>query len=106
MATKERLSLCVPKSDCTLDESELRGDTLFSGDFVSRTSGDERVELEWRDHNDLTMSQEPLQRLDGTVRFICLATLLLRPPKLQPDPIRRGSSGWNRFGFWGSQCRS
>ena len=105
MATLERLSIRGSKSVRTLDEFELRCDTPFFGDFVCRTRGDERVELEWRHHNDLAMALGPRQLSDGTLRSIYLATLLRRPPKLQPDPIRGGSLGSNRFRLWSSQCR-
>ena len=59
----------------------------FFGDFVYRTEVGERIELEWyhRDGRDTPLG--PLQISDGTLRFICLATLLLQPPELQPDPI-------------------
>ena len=59
----------------------------FFGDFVYRAEIDERIELEWYHRDDQDTPLGPLQISDGTLRFICLATLLLQPPELQPDPI-------------------
>ena len=59
----------------------------FFGDFVYRKDVGERVELEWYHRDDQDTPLGPLQISDGTLRFICLATLLLQPPELQPDPI-------------------
>lgn len=59
----------------------------FFGDFVYRKEVDERIELEWYHRDDPDTPLGPLQLSDGTLRFICLATLLLQPPELQPDPI-------------------
>ena len=46
----------------------------------------EQIVLRWRqkDCDDIFI---PSQLSDGTLRFICLATLLLQPPELQPDTI-------------------
>ena len=46
-----------------------------------------RIELEWYHRDDQATPLGPLQLSDGTLRFICLATLLLQPPELQPNPI-------------------
>ena len=59
----------------------------FFGDFVYRTEVGERIELEWYHRDDQATPLGPLQLSDGTLRFICLATLLLQPPELQPNPI-------------------
>jgi predicted ATPase len=59
----------------------------FFGDFVYRTDPGERVELEWFQAHDPDTPMSPRQLSDGTLRFICLATLLLQPAHLQPDPI-------------------
>ena len=59
----------------------------FFGDFVYRKDVGERVELEWYHRDDQDTPLGPLQISDGALRFICLATLLLQPPELQPDPI-------------------
>ena len=60
----------------------------FFGDFVYRKKdpGD-RVDLEWFEADDADTVRGPRQLSDGTLRFICLATLLLQPPRLQPEPI-------------------
>ena len=59
----------------------------FFGDFVYRSEVGERIELEWYHRDDQDTPLGPLQISDGTLRFICLATLLLQPPELQSDPI-------------------
>ena len=59
----------------------------FFGDFVYRKDPGENVELEWFDANDSNTVLGPRQLSDGTLRFICLATLLLQPTQLQPGLI-------------------
>lgn len=59
----------------------------FFGDFVYRKDPGERIELEWFEAHDADTPMGPRQLSDGTLRFICLATLLLQPPQFQPDTI-------------------
>ncbi len=59
----------------------------FFKDFLHRDNPGERMELEWLEEEDPDTPRGPLQLSDGTLRFICLATLLLQPRKLQPDAI-------------------
>ena len=59
----------------------------FFGDFVYRTNVEERVELEWYHRDDPDTPLGPRQISDGLLRFVCVATVLLQPPELQPDPI-------------------
>lgn len=59
----------------------------FFGDFVHRDDPGERVELEWFEVTDPDTPLGPRQLSDGTLRFICLATLLLQPASLQPATI-------------------
>ncbi len=59
----------------------------FFGDFVYRKDPGERVDLEWFEAGDPDTPRGPRQLSDGTLRFICLATLLLQPAELQPDTI-------------------
>ena len=59
----------------------------FFWDFVHREDAGNEVELEWRETSDPETVRGPFQLSDGTLRFICLATLLLQPPHLQPNPI-------------------
>ena len=59
----------------------------FFGDFVYRKDVDERVELEWYHRDDRNTPLGPRQISDGLLRFVCVATVLLQPPELQPDPI-------------------
>lgn len=57
------------------------------GDFVYRKDPGERVELEWFEAEDPDTPWGARQLSDGTLRFICLATLLLQPLQFQPDMI-------------------
>jgi predicted ATPase len=59
----------------------------FFKDFLHRDDPGERMELEWLEEEDPDTPRGPLQLSDGTLRFICLATLLLQPGLLQPDTI-------------------
>lgn len=59
----------------------------FFGDFVYREEPGEQIELEWREVDDPDTVRGPRQLSDGTLRFICLATLLLQPENLRPDTI-------------------
>lgn len=61
----------------------------FFGDFVHREDKNtgENMELEWCQAADPDSVLGPFQLSDGTLRFICLATLLLQPPDFQPGLI-------------------
>lgn len=59
----------------------------FFGDFVYRKDAEEQIDLEWFEATDPDTPFGPRQLSDGTLRFICLATLLLQPRFLQPDTI-------------------
>ncbi|MDE0154028.1 MAG: AAA family ATPase [Gammaproteobacteria bacterium] len=60
----------------------------FFGETNYRRDTHERMELEWFHTNDPDNTVlGPRQLSDGTLRFICLATLLLQPVQLQPDLI-------------------
>lgn len=59
----------------------------FFGDFVYREEPGEQIELEWREVDDPDTVRGPRQLSDGTLRFICLATLLLQPEDLRPVTI-------------------
>jgi predicted ATPase len=56
------------------------------GDFIIRND-EEYIQLEWfeKGHSDTPFKAHLLS--DGTLRFMCLATLLLQPLKLIPDII-------------------
>lgn len=58
----------------------------FFDDFVHR-NGEEHTQLEWthKDNPDTPFKAHILS--DGTLRFMCLATLLLQPNKLLPDTV-------------------
>ena len=58
----------------------------FFGDFVYRRSP-EAVDLEWSESGDPDTVLGPRQLSDGTLRFICLATLLLQPSHLRPKTL-------------------
>lgn len=60
----------------------------FFGDFVLRPSpfNPEKIRLEWQERgSDLLFGPHALS--DGTLRFICLATLFLQPPDRLPATI-------------------
>lgn len=59
----------------------------FFDDFVHRADDEEYVQLEWRQvgHPDTPFKAHVLS--DGSLRFICLVTLLLQPVALLPDTI-------------------
>ena len=59
----------------------------FFGDFLDRGESSQSIELEWLETGDPDTPRGPLQLSDGTLRFICLVTLLLQPRRLQPDTI-------------------
>lgn len=60
----------------------------FFGDFLLRPQPgrEDQIELEWTEKGeDVPFNSHLLS--DGTLRFICLATLLLQPEELQPETI-------------------
>jgi predicted ATPase len=59
----------------------------FFGDFVFRDDGAETLELEWTELGDPDTPWKAHVLSDGTLRFICLASLLLQPEGLLPDTI-------------------
>ncbi len=56
----------------------------FFGDFVYREDPGEQIELEWLQADDPDTVFGPRQLSDGTLRFICLATLLVQPIRIGP----------------------
>ncbi|MDY0306361.1 MAG: AAA family ATPase [Desulfovibrionaceae bacterium] len=59
----------------------------FFGDFVFRAKPSDTIELEWTERGDPDTPLKAFALSDGTLRFICLATLLLQPPELLPDLV-------------------
>lgn len=60
----------------------------FFGDFYLRPTSNnkEKIELEWTEKNhDIPFKAHDLS--DGTLRFICLATVLLQPEEFMPSSI-------------------
>ena len=57
----------------------------FFGGFIFREEED--IQLEWYDKNDPDTPFKAHMLSDGTLRFICLATLLLQPFELMPGTI-------------------
>ena len=57
------------------------------GDFVYRDDAGDQIDLEWQDVTDPETVKGPAQLSDGTLRFMCLATLLEQPVQLQPHTI-------------------
>ncbi len=75
-----------PKSYTSIVET-VRMVAPFFKDFLHRVDPGERIELEWLEEEDPDTPRGALQLSDGTLRFICLATLFLQPGILQPDAI-------------------
>ncbi|MBF0185152.1 MAG: AAA family ATPase [Magnetococcales bacterium] len=59
----------------------------FFGDFVHRPEEPETIELEWSQKGSPDTPFKAHVLSDGTLRFICLATLLLQPVELLPDTV-------------------
>lgn len=59
----------------------------FFGGFVARDPVPETVELEWFEQTDPATPYRAHTLSDGTLRFICMTTLLLQPMHLLPDTI-------------------
>ena len=60
----------------------------FIKDFLYRDEPGERVDLEWLERSlEQGRTFGPRQLSDGTIRFTCLATLLLQPVHMQPSTI-------------------
>lgn len=58
----------------------------FFNDFIHR-EGEEYIQLEWTEIGDPDTTFKAHILSDGTLRFICLATLLLQPFNLMPDTV-------------------
>ena len=59
----------------------------FFGGFVIREPLPETIELEWFEQADPDTPYKAHVLSDGTLRFICLTTLLLQPEYLLPDTV-------------------
>lgn len=59
----------------------------FFGGFIIRDPLPERVELEWFEQQDPDTPYKAHVLSDGTLRFICLTTLLMQPSHLLPDTV-------------------
>jgi len=59
----------------------------FFDDFVYRAEESETIELEWMQRGRPDTPLKAHMLYDGTLRFICLATLLLQPVARLPDTI-------------------
>ena len=59
----------------------------FFDDFVHRPGDPEYVELEWMQKGKPDTPFKAHMLSDGSLRFICLATLLLQPVSLLPDTL-------------------
>ncbi|TSD88432.1 AAA family ATPase [Mycobacterium sp. KBS0706] len=59
----------------------------FFGDFNIRDPLPDPIELEWFEQTDPDTPYKAHMLSDGTLRFICLATLLLQPETLLPDTV-------------------
>lgn len=59
----------------------------FFGDFVFRDDENEYIQLEWTERGNPDTPWKAHVLSDGTLRFICLTTLLLQPESLLPDTV-------------------
>lgn len=59
----------------------------FFGDFVFRDDESEYIQLEWTERGNPDTPWKAHVLSDGTLRFICLTTLLLQPESLLPDTV-------------------
>jgi hypothetical protein len=59
----------------------------FFGGFVIRDPLPDTVELEWTERGDASTPYRAHALSDGTLRFICLTTLLLQPEDKLPDTV-------------------
>lgn len=59
----------------------------FFGGFIIRDPLPDSVELEWFEQTDPDTPYKAHALSDGTLRFICLATLLMQPAHLLPDTV-------------------
>jgi len=59
----------------------------FFGGFVIRDPLPENIELEWFEQTDPDTPYKAHVLSDGTLRFICLTTLLMQPTHLLPDMV-------------------
>lgn len=59
----------------------------FFGDFVFREDAGEFIELEWTERGRPDTPWKAHVLSDGTLRFICLTTLLMQPTFLLPDTV-------------------
>jgi predicted ATPase len=59
----------------------------FFGDFVFRNDASESIQLEWTERGLPDTPWKGHVLSDGTLRFICLTTLLQQPARLMPDTI-------------------
>ena len=59
----------------------------FFGGFVIRDPLPDKIELEWFEQNDPDTPHKAHVLSDGTLRFICLTTLLMQPAYRLPDTV-------------------
>jgi len=65
----------------------IRRTAPFFGDFVFRDEASEFIELEWTERGRPDTPWKAHVLSDGTLRFICLTTLLMQPKALLPDTV-------------------
>lgn len=59
----------------------------FFGGFIIRDPIPDKIELEWFEQQDSDTPYKAHVLSDGTLRFICLTTLLMQPSHLLPDTV-------------------
>lgn len=75
-----------PQNYKRIEETICLAAPFFDG-FVQRSDIGETIELEWRERGNPDTPFKAHALSDGTLRFICLTTLLLQPSYLRPSTI-------------------
>lgn len=77
----------TPSSESSYDRivETIQRAAPFFGDFVFRDEESENIELEWTERGRPDTPWKAHVLSDGTLRFICLTTLLLQPKRLLPE---------------------
>lgn len=80
------LSVQYPSNYRAIEDTIQLAAPFFDG-FVQREDPAQTIQLEWRERGDPDTPFSAHALSDGTLRFICLATLLLQPASLRPSTV-------------------
>lgn len=89
LAAYLRMLKSTPEYESSYDRivDTVRRAAPFFGDFVFRPEASEYIQLEWTERGQPDTPWKAHVLSDGTLRFICLTTLLLQPARLLPDTV-------------------